>query len=177
IPHFNQGPIRETGQPTDLALVDGELPDENGRLFFTVENEDGDTRYIRNGHLTVDSEGFLTTIDGSYVLDDIANRIQPKRMNFLVTYDGEVQAVRMNANIAITYIDNTNDMVKDENDLFILDGDAKARDARGLNVTFSVMQKTLEGSHVDAEKTVTDMMSTYRLFEQNQRMLRAYDES
>src|SRR5690625_5034941 len=45
IPHFNQGPSRETGQPTDLALVDGELPNENGSLFFTVENEDGDTRY------------------------------------------------------------------------------------------------------------------------------------
>lgn len=177
IPHFNQGPIRETGQPTDLALVDGELPDENGSLFFTVENEDGDTRYTRNGHLTVDSEGFLTTNDGSYVLNDNANRIQTNGMDFLVTSDGEVQTDGMNANIAITYIDNTDDMVKDENDLFILDGDANAQDARGLNVTFSVMQNTLEGSNVDAEKTMTDMMSTYRLFEQNQRMLRAYDEN
>jgi len=177
IPYFDQGPIRETGQPTDLALVDGELPDENGRLFFTIENEDGDTRYTRNGNLTVDGEGFLTTNEGNYVLDDNANRIQPNGMDFLVTSDGEVQADGMNANIAITYIDNTDDMVKDENDLFTIEGDANAQDARGLDMTFSVMQNTLEGSNVDAEKTMTDMMSTYRLFEQNQRMLRAYDEN
>src|SRR5699024_3755866 len=178
IPHFDQGPIRETGQPTDLALVDGELPDENGRLFFTIENEDGDTRYTRNGHLTIDSEGFLTTNDGNYVLDDNANRIQPNGMDFLVTSDGGVQADGMNVNIAIAYIDNTDDMVKDEHDLFALEADdANAQDARELDMTFSVMQNTLERSNVDIEKTMTNMMSTYRLFEQNHRMLRAYDEN
>lgn len=177
IPQFDQGPIRETGQPTDLALMDGELPDENGGLFFVVENDDGDTRYTRNGHLTVDSEGFLTTNEGYYLLDDNGNRMQPNGMDFLVTSNGEVQAEGMNANIAVDYIDNTDELAKDENDLFTLDGEANAQDARGLDMTFSVMQNTLEGSNVDTEKTMTDMMSTYRLFEQNQRMLRAYDEN
>lgn len=177
IPHFDQGPIRETGQPTDLALVDGELPDENGSLFFIVENEAGDTRYTRNGHLTVDADGFLTTNEGYFVLDDNNNRIQPNSMDFLVTSNGELQADGLNTNIGIAYVDNTDDIAKDENDLLTVDGDANAQNARNLDTTFSVMQNTLEGSNVDAGKTMTDMTSSYRLFEQNQRMLRAYDEN
>src|SRR5699024_12010616 len=105
----------------------------------------------------IDSEGFLTTSDGNYVLDDNANRIEPNGMDVLGTSDGEVQADGMNANIAIAYIDNTDDMVKDEHDLFALEGDANVQDARGLDMTFSVMQNTLEGSNVDTEKTMTDM--------------------
>src|SRR5699024_5419718 len=42
IANFSQGPVRETGIPTDLAITNGELPDQDGGLFFAVENEDGE---------------------------------------------------------------------------------------------------------------------------------------
>src|SRR5699024_12720679 len=70
IPHFEQGPVRETGMPTDFALVDRYFPDEAGGAFFTVEATDGDVRYTRNGHFTVDGQGYLTNNDGFYVLDN-----------------------------------------------------------------------------------------------------------
>src|SRR5690625_4001768 len=50
IPNFSQGDVRETGMFTDLALVDGQNPDETGSVFFTVQNADGDIRYTRNGN-------------------------------------------------------------------------------------------------------------------------------
>src|SRR5699024_8887928 len=41
---FSQGSIRETDMSTDLALENGTMPDEEGSLFFVVENEDGEER-------------------------------------------------------------------------------------------------------------------------------------
>src|SRR5699024_10469581 len=61
VPDFSQGILRETQLITDIALIDGVMPDENGTVFFTVLNEDGDMRYTRNGNFTVDGEGYLTT--------------------------------------------------------------------------------------------------------------------
>lgn len=178
IPDFTQGPIRETGLTTDLALVDGVMPDEAGSLFFTVENETGDVRYTRNGHFTVDAEGFLTTNEGYYVLDDNENRIQTNGLDFAVTANGQVQAAGLNTNIGIAYVANTDDMIKEENNLLTsLEGDIEAVDARQQDMTFSVLQHTLEGANVDPGKTMTDMMVAYRNFEQSQRMLKAYDES
>jgi len=175
IPNFSQGPIRETGLTTDLALVDGEMPDETGGLFFTVENEAGDTRYTRNGHFTVDADGFLTTNEGFYILDDNGNRIQPNSLDFVVSDNGQIQADGLNANIGIAYIADTEALVKEEENL--LTGDVDAVNARNENMQFSVLQHTLEGANVDPGKTMTEMMTAYRMFEQNQRMLKAYDES
>ena len=52
IPNFRQGDIKETGQPTDMALINGTLPANAGTLFFVVENENGDIRYTRHGNFT-----------------------------------------------------------------------------------------------------------------------------
>src|SRR5690625_3228871 len=85
IPNFEQGPIRETGLLTDLAIVDGDKPEETGGLFFSVQNEAGDVRYTRNGNFTVDGAGFLTTNEGYYVLDQAGNQIQTNGIDFVVT--------------------------------------------------------------------------------------------
>lgn len=175
VPDFTQGPIRQTGLTTDLALVDGVLPDETGSLFFTVENETGEVRYTRNGHFTVDDAGFLTTNEGYYVLDDNENRIQTNGLDFVVHANGQMEAAGLNVNIGIAYVANTDDMIKEENNL--LTGDLEVLDARDQDLTFSVLQHTLEGANVDPSKTMTDMMVAYRNFEQSQKMLKAYDES
>src|SRR5690625_4384245 len=99
--------------PTDLALVDGALPDETGGLFFTVENEAGDLRYTRNGHLTVDAAGFLTTNEGYYVLDDNENRIQTNGMDFTVSSNGQLQGDGVTANIGGTYIADAQALIKE----------------------------------------------------------------
>src|SRR5690625_4607398 len=85
IPSFLQGFVRETGMPTDLAIIDGVFPEETGALFFTVQNENGDIRYTRNGNFTVDGQGFFTTNEGYYVLDTNGNPIQTNGYDFIVT--------------------------------------------------------------------------------------------
>lgn len=178
VPDFSQGPIRETGMPTDLALVDGALPDETGGLFFTVENEAGDLRYTRNGHLTVDAAGFLTTNEGYYVLDDNENRIQTNGMDFTVSSNGQLQGDGVTANIGVTYIADAQALIKEADNLLTLTDDGtEAVDARQQGTEFSVLQHTLESANVDSTKTMSEMMSAYRMFEQNQQVLKAYDES
>jgi len=178
VPNFVQGDIRETGMPTDLALVDGNLPDETGSVFFTVENGAGDIRYTRNGHFTVDADGFLTTNEGYYVLSEAGNPIQTNGMDFTVEANGLIQFEDGNAELGIAYIANANDLIKEENDLWSPEaGNIDAQNPVAAGADFSVRQEHLEHSNVNPMQAMADMMETYRSFEMNQRVLKAYDES
>lgn len=172
VPNFVQGDLKETGIPTDIALVNGVFPDETGNLLFTVQNEAGDIRYTRNGNLTVDGQGMLVTNQGYYVLDQQGNPIYTDGMEFTVSSDGMVSVGGQMIPLGIVYTENANDLVKEGNGLF--SGEAGAIPD---NVTFSVQQGFLEQSNVDSLQTMTEMMEAFRMFETNQRVLKAYDES
>ncbi len=173
IPNFSQGDIRETGLMTDIALVQGNMPDETGALFFGVQNEAGEERLTRNGNFTVDGQGYLVTNQGYYVLDAAGNPIQTNGMDFTVTPEGIVQTADGQAvPLRIRYVADANELTKEGNDLYNGDGVPVPAGA-----TYNIRQGYLERSNVDALQTMTDMMTAYRMFETNQRVLRAYDES
>ncbi|MUK89683.1 flagellar hook-basal body complex protein [Ornithinibacillus sp. L9] len=172
VPNFAQGDIRDTGITTDLALVNGNMPDETGSIFFTVQNDAGEVRYTRNGNFTVDGQGYLVTNHGHYVLDQAGNPIQTDGMEFTVTPEGAIQVNGQNIPLGIAYTANANDFEKEGNDLF--NGEAGAVPA---DATFTIQQGFLEGSNVDSMQSMTKMMEAYRMFETNQRVLKAYDES
>lgn len=177
IPDFAQGDINQTGVGTDMALVNGDLPDKTGALFFTVKNQDGDVRYTRNGNFTVDGQGYLTTNQGYYVLDDQQNPIQTDNMDFTVSSDGTLRANGQATPLGITYQADANQMVKEGNGLYRLEGNGAVAARTVNNVSFQVKQSYLEGSNVDPVQNMTEMMQTYRMFETNQRVLKAYDKS
>ena len=172
IPNFEQGDLKETGMPTDLALVSDQSPDETGDVFFTVQNEAGDIRYTRNGNFTVDGHGALVTNQGYHVLDQAGNPIQTNGTSFNVQSDGMLEVDGQNIQLGIAYIENTHDLEKEGNDLF--NGDATALPA---DASYTVEQGALENANVDSLQTMTKMMQAYRMFETNQRVLKAYDES
>lgn len=176
IPHFTQGTLKETGLTTDIALVNGVMPDETGDIFFTVQNENGDIRYTRNGNLAVDGEGYLTTHNGYYVLDEANNPIFTDGLEFIVTPEGEIVLDGETIPLNIAYVANTNDLVKEGNDLYNGE-DTVVINAFDSDAQFSVKQQFLEGSNVDTAQTMSQMIQAYRAFEMNQRVLRAYDES
>lgn len=50
--------------------------------------------------------------------------------------------------------------------------------AHGNNdVTFAIQQYALENSNVNVAQTMNEMLQSYRLFEANQKVLQAYDQS
>ncbi|KGX90969.1 flagellar hook-basal body protein [Pontibacillus marinus] len=180
-PDFTQGDLRNTGVSTDMALMNGNFPDENGSVFFTVRGQDGEPRYTRSGNFTVDGQGFLVSQSGAYVLDQQGNRVQTGGQEFTVSPEGVLQIEGGETQLGISYTNDVYQLVKEGNDLFRYNEEGEgqapvnARTAEG--VTFGVKQNALEGSNVDPARTMTEMMSSYRLFETNQKVLKAYDQS
>ncbi|RSL31831.1 flagellar hook-basal body protein [Salibacterium salarium] len=186
--NFSQGDLQETGNQTDIALWQDDLPEneegEQGALFFTVTNADGEERYTRNGNFTVDGEGFLTTSNGSYVLGEDGDPLEVGNANFTVTENGLVtdEDGEDVGQIDIAYAENANNLVKEGNGLLRLEGEdddpeelpsAIGNDA----IAYQLNQGSIERSNVDPNQTMTQLMSSYRTFESNQRMLQAYDQS
>lgn len=172
IPDFSQGDLKATGLTTDLALITGQLPDETGGLFFTVQNEAGELRLTRNGHFTLDGHGMLTTSQGYYVLDENGNPIEANTQDFIVTPDGNLLTEEGTSSLGLVYVANVNDLEKEGNDLY--SGDSQALPAQA---TYQIQQGYLERSNVDPLRTMTAMMEAYRIFELNQRVLRTIDQN
>ncbi|TGB01636.1 flagellar hook-basal body protein [Halobacillus salinus] len=179
VPSFSQGDIRETGITTDMALIQGDVPDEKGMVFFNVQNEEGELSHTRNGNFTVDNEGFLTTNQGNYVLDDAGNPINTDGLEFDVSGEGVLTIGDQQIPLGLSYAANAEDMVKEGNDVYQPGEEAAALVNARANpeVAFDVRQSVLEGSNVDPARTMTEMMNTYRSFEMNQRVLKAYDQN
>lgn len=173
IPDFSTGALHQTYLPTDIALNQQYVPDENGSLFFTVQNEAGDLRLTRNGNFTIDGEGMLVTNEGNYVLDENGAPIATNDHHFTILPEGIVQIGDDTIQIGISYVENTNDLEKEGHELYV--GEVAANIPN--EAIYTVHQGYLERSNVDPGLTMTQMMEAYRLFETNQRVLRAYDES
>lgn len=184
IPSWIQGQLRETGLTTDIALIEGRLPiDEEtgiqGAVLFTLEGENDTQRYTKNGSFSLDANGFLTNPTGHYVLDQNGERIALPNDEFEVTETGVILAGgNAVATLGISFAQRPDMLMKQDNGLFAT-ADGENLQAAGDNeaVAFSLQQGFLEGSNVDAGRTMTDMLTAYRAFEANQKVLQAYDRS
>lgn len=199
IPSFRQGDLKETGRFIDFALVDQALPinpetNERGNLFFAVQKEEGEVRYTRNGQFAVDPQGFLTTGEGYYVLNQELDRIEVGTGGFNVSEDGRISRtlegeIQAGADrLWLGYTEEAQRMIKEGNGLFQFIGqDGQPQDVTTINFLndpdnptpypYQVMQGFIENSNVDVTQTMTEMMSTFRLYEANQKVLQAYDRS
>ncbi|GLY09035.1 flagellar hook-basal body protein [Bacillus badius] len=183
MPDFSQGDLRETGLRTDVALVDVNVPvnedtGQKGMLFFKIQGQDGVERYTRNGNFTLDSAGFLTTAAGHYVLDPAGNRIQLNSDNIAIDETGQItEEGRPAGRIGLAFAEDPNRLIKEGNGLLRLQTGTLPAAAGQNNVQFRMQQGFLEGSNTDAGRSMTDMMSAYRTFEANQKVLAAYDRS
>jgi len=183
--NYTQGSIVETGLNTDVALIDTQMPIDaesgnQGTVFFRVLHPDGNEAYTRNGNFTLDGQGNLVTGMGLHVLDENGQRIQLQNDNFSINSQGFILDENGNqvARLGVGFSANTDVLMKQDNGLFrLLDGEAlpSAYDVDG--VTFSMQQQYLEQSNVDSAKAMTELMTAYRAFEANQKVLQAYDRS
>jgi flagellar basal-body rod protein FlgG len=178
-----QGDLRETGLMSDIALVEQNVPknpetNAKGALFFAVENQAGEERYTRNGHFTLDANGNLMS-EGNPVLSTAGQPISIQSSNYQVTADGDIFADgEYVAQIDVRFEDDVRNIVKEGNGLYrAADGQALPTATNNGAIQYSLKQNYLEGSTVDVGRTYTDMMTAYRSFEANQKVLQAYDKS
>lgn len=184
IPNFLQGDMRQTELNTDLAIIDITMPvsEETGRqgtVFFTIQNAEGEPRYTRNGNFTLDGNGFLTTASGNYVLDEAGNPIRLTSDQFTVRDDGTIEGANgERAALGIAFSENPLRLIKEGDGLYRTENDEPLAGAFGqAQVQFRLQQGYLERSNVDTGRTMTDLLSAYRSFEANQKVLQAYDRS
>ncbi|MEW9500821.1 flagellar hook-basal body protein [Jeotgalibacillus marinus] len=184
IPLFTQGDVRETQFTTDMALVQGDMPLNGetglpGMIFFTLENPDGTNRLTRNGNFTLDAQGFLTTANGYYVLDDAGNRIELESDQFQVSEDGRIVVDGTDvARVGVAYSDDPQALVNEGDGLLRApDGVVLPNAYAQEDIAFRVNQGFLEQSNVDSARTMTDLTNAYRAYEANQTVLQAYDRS
>ncbi|WP_096156423.1 flagellar hook-basal body protein [Bacillus sp. FJAT-45066] len=176
LPSFIQGDPQQTSVNTDMMIL--QQAGEPGAVFFTVEHPDGTPRYTRNGNFALDAQGFLTTNSGQYVLDTNNNRIQVPTREFTLLPNGTLQIEGTPvATLGLAYAQNPSDLIKEGSGVFRLPADAAIQALPAANINFQVLQGHLERSNVDTGLTMSDMMSAFRAFEANQKIIQAYDQT
>lgn len=176
--NFRQGDLRETERSTDVALLQM-TPAAEGAYFFVTQNEDGEIRYTRNGNWTVDGEGFLTTSDGYYILDGAGEPLEVGSERFTVNENGVVtdETGAFVGQIDVAFAEDPHALVKEGNGLLRSEDGELPSGIPEAGTEYRLAQGFLERSNVNVAETMTDLMNSYRIFEANQRMMQAYDQS
>lgn len=184
IPKFIQGDVKETGSNTDMALMDILMPVDNvnglkGSVFFTVQGDNGQLRYSRNGNFTLDAQGYLTNDRGQYIVDSNGQPIQLSSNQFTLSENGLITGQNgEQAQLGIAFAANPERLIKEGNGLLRTEAGTPLPDAANQpGVQYKLQQGFLEQSNVDISRSMTEMLTAYRSFEANQKILQAYDRS
>lgn len=182
--NYTQGSIYETNLSTDIALIDGTIPvneetGKTGAIFFRLEHQNGGEAYTRNGNFTLDGQGYLVNSNGLYVLNNEGQRIQLQNDNFQLSENGGIYVNEEQVGtIGVSYATTPDELIKQDNGLFrTIDGENLPTAYGQDGLTFALKQSYLEGSNVDSAQSMTELLTAYRAFEANQKVLQAYDRS
>ncbi|AHH14270.1 flagellar basal-body rod protein FlgF [Borrelia hermsii] len=183
---FNQGPIKITGNPLDLALTD--------EGFFVVQTPEGE-RYTRNGSFTLGPESILVTKDGYPVIGE-KGYIYLKDNNFKITDQGQIfhnttfeenpkrlvseyenswENYELLDNLKIVNFEKTRFLKKQGSSLWNsteISGQAKNIE---INSRPKIETGALEGSNVNAINEMVSMITVNRAYEANQKIIQTED--
>lgn len=165
VTNFEAGPVRATGGPMDVAIV--------GKGFFEVQTPDG-PQYTRNGRLSINADGMLSTTEGLPVMGQGGEiNIEGGRIEISeegeVLVDGDIVGV-----LKVVDFSDPSGLKKVGNSLFAVDNAAAGLvEAEG----YRIAQGALEASNVDAIRTMTEIIETLRVFETYQKVIRSADEA
>ncbi len=161
---LSQGPAVETKNPSDLMLEGGGL--------FAVQTQDG-VRYTRSGDFKISPEGALMTASGHPVLGERGN-IFVRSSAFEVNHRGEVyQDGELVDRLRIYEFTDQAQLERTGDNYFFFGG---PEENRSVATGTTVRQGYLEGSNVNAIKSLTAMIIAHRSFEAYQKAISNYDK-
>lgn len=157
---LSQGPILTTGNPLDFAL--------EGDGYFTVQTPGG-VLYTRDGSFTRNALGELVTQEGYRVLG-VDGPIVIGEGDVSVMRGGEVMA--NGEQVGVLRIENFSrrSLMKVGHNFYQATGSA-------LPTTTTVHQGALEGSNAEAVRDLVSLISAFRAYELNQRMVQVQDQT
>lgn len=162
---FKEGIFLPTNNTLDLAI--------SGPGYITVQNDEGELRYTRNGHLSLNEEGMLTAADNSLVLDDggAPIAIGPNDTNIEIASDGTITSEAGPLG-KIGLVEFTEDELVNlrKAGLSLYSSDNQPLPAEQSSIT----QGMLEGSNVNAIEEMTDMLTIMRSYQSVAKMMDNY---
>jgi len=161
---YEQGTFEGTERPTDLAIA--------GDGFFVMDTPAGD-RYTRCGAFYLTPDGYVVDSLGNYLLGT-EGRLQVPHGEFLVNDRGYVYANNELINqIRIVQFEDNLALRKQGDNLYFVQGGAVPIEAEQA----IVKQGFLEVSNVDMAREMVDMITSFRAYESNQRMVSMIDDT
>ncbi|PFY98814.1 flagellar basal body rod protein FlgG [Bacillus wiedmannii] len=175
--HVNlvQGNIQMTNSDTDFFLEDGTA----GTASFFVTSKNNETFLTRDGSFTLNSDRYLQTTSGAFVMGENNERIRiPEGAKVAVQADGTLyDAVTQNniARLQTKTVDAEANarLVQRENKSFAL---AEGNIADLPNGTGTVKNHMLENSNVDMTKEMADLMTDQKMISASQRVMTSFDK-
>ena len=175
--HVNlvQGNIQMTNSATDFFLDDGAA----GTTSFFVTSKNDETFLTRDGSFTLNSDRYLQTSSGAFVMGENNERIRiPEGAKVAVQADGTLyDAVTQNniARLQTKTVDAEANarLMQRENKSFTL---AEGNIADLPNGTGLVKNHMLENSNVDMTKEMADLMSSQKMIQASQRIMTSFDK-
>jgi flagellar basal-body rod protein FlgG len=176
---YSSGSFEVTDVTTDLAIAG------NGFFAIAFTDKQGNTsvKYTRDGSFTVNTEGYLVTKDGDYVLNATgATNGDPSEENFIrVDPNAEIKVNKLGyitqndqivGTIGLVDVDNYDYLEKyGENMYNLLDGgNIIATDA-------TIEQGVLETSNVNVINEMVNMITIQRAYEAGQKVITSIDET
>jgi flagellar basal-body rod protein FlgF len=164
---MRQGPLKETGNKSDLAL--------SGRGFFSIHTSEG-MRFTRSGAFLINSQGFISTLDGGLLLSESGNPIYIGSQDFTISQEGEIY------NEDGAYVDKL--MIVDFpfpehlNKVGSSYFESSPKSGDPLSVTRpKILQGYLEGSNLRVVEEMVRMISALRSYERAQKVVQSYDDT
>lgn len=161
---WSQGPAKNTQNKYDVML--------QGEGFLTVQTGEGE-RYTRAGDLSINNDGVLTSKTGDPILGE-KGLIYVRSTDFEINQSGEIfQDGQLVDKLKLVTFDNPKELEKVGNNNFFFGGDEQSIRPAGK---LTVQQGFLEGSNVNAIKSMTSMIVAHRSFEAYQKAVSNYDK-
>ena len=161
---FSQGPAIHTQNSHDVML--------QGDGFLSVQTPEG-VRYTRAGDLSLTNDGVLSSKKGDPIMGE-KGLVYVRSTDFKINAQGEIfQDGQMVDRLKVVTFDNKKELEKVGNNYYHFGGDEKSiKPAANCRIE----QGFLEGSNVNAVKSMTSMIVAHRSYEAYQKAVSNYDK-
>ena len=168
-----QGRMRATNQPTDLAI--------DGRGYFVSKRNDLETSLTRRGDMSVSMEGTLVNGQGALILSETLQPIQvPPFREIYVREDGKLLIEPINGEPGVTQLIGSIGLVSAEGLQLRKDDDGEIRLANGAPIVtdqnVNVKQGYIEESNVNVVDELVASMGYQRSYEMNLKLIKLASE-
>ncbi len=172
---FSQGQMMQTNNTWDLGI--------QGAGFLEIVDGNGNRLYTRAGQLHVDSEGYLATVDGNRLAQNIqippdASQIQINQNGQITAKVGTSAATTVLGAIELAVFPSPDGLQSVGNNNYVstqASGDPSVEKANE-NGSGAILQGSLEGSNVDMVAEMSSLVIAQRAYQLNARVLQASDQ-